>query len=112
MRLIDLKQDSPIVDYALAVTEIELEAAKKEGLVAVKVLHGYGSHGRGGAILVELRRQLQRWKKQKFIKDYFGGDKWNMFDPITLEILQKDKTIYGDEDLNKANPGITIIYLQ
>ena len=35
-----------------------------------------------------------------------------MFDPTTLEILQKDKTIYGDEDLNKANPGITIIYLQ
>ncbi len=112
MRLIDLKQNSPTVDYALAITEIELEAAKKEGLVAVKVLHGYGSHGRGGTILVELRRQLQRWKKQNLIKDYFGGDKWNMFDPTTLEILQKDKTIYGDEDLNKANPGITIIYLQ
>ena len=35
-----------------------------------------------------------------------------MFDKTTMEILQKDKTIFGDEDLNKANPGITIIYVK
>ena len=29
------------------------------------------------------------------IKDYFGGDKWNMFDKTTFEILQNDKTIYA-----------------
>lgn len=112
LKLIDLKKENCSVDYALAVVEIEIECALREGTTAIKVLHGYGSHGRGGAILVELRKQLLIWKKSKFIKDYFGGDKWDMFDKTTMEILQKDKTIFGDEDLNKANPGITIIYVK
>lgn len=112
MRIVDLKKENCTVDYALAIVEIEVESSKKEGLCAIKVLHGYGSHGKGGAILLNLRQKLRQWKKSGFIKDYFGGDKWNMFDKTTMEILMKDKSIYGDEDLNKANPGITIIYLQ
>ena len=49
------------------------------------------------------------WKKQGKIKDFFGGDRWNMSDHTALEILKSDKTIYNDEDFNKFNPGITII---
>lgn len=111
MKIIDLKRENCSVDYALAIVELEVESAKRGGICAVKVLHGYGSHGKGGAILVNLRKLLLQWKKSGFIKDYFGGDKWNMFDKTTLEILMKDKTIYGDEDMNRANPGITIIYI-
>lgn len=111
LKIIDLKRENCSVDYALAIVELEVESAKREGICAVKVLHGYGSHGKGGAILVNLRKLLLQWKKSGFIRDYFGGDKWNMFDKTTLEILMKDKTIYGDEDMNRANPGITIIYI-
>ena len=97
------------MDYALAIVEIEIENAKAEGVSAIKVLHGYGSHGRGGVILVELRRLLQTLKKQGKITDFFGGDEWNMFSQRTLEILNSDKQVACDKDLNKANPGITII---
>lgn len=48
---------------------------------------------------------------QGFIIDFFGGDKWNLFDKDTQKILLLDKSIYNDEDMNKANPGITIIQL-
>ncbi len=112
MKFIDLKKENCPVDYALAIIEMEIESAKLDGTVAIKVLHGYGSHGRGGAILIKLRKQLEVWKRNKFIKDYFGGDKWNLFNSVTMEILQKDKTIYRDCDINNANPGITIIYVQ
>ena len=112
VQFIDLKKENATVDYALALVEIAIEGGKLEGQTVIKVLHGYGSHGRGGVILIELRKQLERWKRSKFIKDYFGGDRWNIFDPLTMEILQKDKTIYGDEDMGRANPGITIIYIQ
>ena len=111
LRLIDLKDDIYSVDYALAIVEIEIEGAKKEGLTAVKVLHGYGSHGRGGAIMLALRRQLRIWKKEGFIKNYFGGDKWDLFDEDSKQILLKDKSIVGDSDLGIANPGITIIQI-
>lgn len=109
MKCINLKENGATVDYALAVLEIEVEAMKKSGEVALKVLHGYGSHGKGGAILTAIRKKLRTWKKSGYIKEFFGGDCWNMFDKKAMNILELDKTIFNDEDLNKSNPGITII---
>lgn len=111
LRLINLKQDGYTVDYALKILEIEIEGAKREGLVAIKVLHGYGSHGKGGVILAELRKLLPVWKRNGFIKNYFGGEKWDLFDKDAQEILNKDKSISGDCDMGIANPGITIIQI-
>lgn len=111
MRLIDLKDNVYSVEYALAIVEIEIENARREGLTALKVLHGYGSHGRGGAIMLNLRRQLRLWKKSGFVVNYFGGDKWDLFDKDSQKILMQDKNIVGDEDLGRANPGITIIQI-
>ena len=111
MRCLNLKENGATVEYALAVLEIEIESAKKAGEVAIKILHGYGSHGRGGAILNELKKQLRIWKRAGFIKDYFSGDKWNISDEKTINILNLDKNIFGDEDLNKSNPGISIIQI-
>lgn len=56
LKLVNLKDGEFNVELALATVEIEIEQAKKEGVVAIKVLHGYGSHGRGGIIAFELRK--------------------------------------------------------
>ncbi len=111
LRLIDLKTEGYSVEYALAILEIEIESAKKEGLVALKVLHGYGSHGVGGAIMLAVRKNLALWKRSGFIADYFGGEKWDFFDKDTQKILMQDKSITGDSDMGHSNPGITIIRL-
>ena len=108
LRLINLKEGYSL-EQALAILEIEIESAKKEGIIAIKVLHGYGSHGKGGIIRKSLLPLLASWKKSKFIIDYFSGDKWNIFDEDTKRILNKDKTIYNDCDISSSNPGITII---
>lgn len=112
LKVLNLKEDNPSVEIALAMVEIEIERCKFDGCVAIKVLHGYGSHGKGGKILIELRKKLRVWKKGGFIKDYFAGDKWNIFDKDAFDVLQKDKSICGDVDLNKANPGITLIIVK
>lgn len=109
LEIIDLKKENCTVEYALAIVEIEIERASLAGTKVIKVLHGYGSHGKGGLIFLNLRKVLSIWKKQGKIKDFFGGDKWNMSDHTALEILKSDKTIYNDEDFNRFNPGITII---
>ncbi len=111
LKFINLKENNPTVDYALAVVEIEIENAVKENVSVLKILHGYGSHGKGGAILLQLRKRLATLKKQNKITDYFGGDKWNMFDEKTMFALGRDKSIALDEDLNKSNPGITIVII-
>ena len=108
LRLVNLKEGYS-VEQAIAILELEIESAKKEGVVAIKVLHGYGSHGRGGVIRKTLLPLLSAWKRSKFIKDFFGGDKWNMFDEDAKRILMKDKSIFNDCDISNSNPGITII---
>lgn len=112
LRLINLKEEGFTVEYALAVLEIEIEGAKREGLYALKLLHGYGSHGRGGVIAKAVKRQLALWKREGFIVDYFGGDKWDMFEPKTQNILNLDKSIYNDCDIGHANPGISIVQIR
>lgn len=112
LRFLNLKEDGWTVEYALAILEIEIESAKREGIVAMKLLHGYGSHGKGGVIAQAVRKQLALWKRQGFIVDYFGGDHWDMFDPKTKTILELDKSIYNDEDFGHANPGISIVQLK
>lgn len=111
LKAINLKEFSPNIEQALAMVEIAIEEAKKDGSSVIKVLHGYGSHGHGGVILINLRKMLNNFKKQGKIHDYFGGDIWNIFNERTLFALNRDKSISGDEDLNKSNPGITLIVL-
>lgn len=111
MWTINLKKENPPLDVALAIIEIELEKAIFSQEIAVKILHGYGSHGKGGVILIKARELLSQMKKERKIKDYLFGDKWNVFDDKTKKLLQKDKSLADDEDLNKNNPGITIVVL-
>lgn len=112
LKFLNLKEEGFTVEYALAILGIEIEGAKREGICALKLLHGYGSHGRGGVIAIAVKRQLSLWKRQGKIVDYFGGDHWDIFDKKTMNILNLDKTIYNDEDLGHANPGITIVQLK
>ena len=111
LRLLNLKEYNPTVEQAIALIQIEIEGCKKSDVSAIKVLHGYGSHGVGGAIFLELKRLLPSWKKQKYICDYIYGSQWNMFNEATVNLLNKDKSII-DEEINHSNPGITIIVLK
>lgn len=112
MWVINLKENSPPLDLALAQIEIEIEQASFAGEKVLKILHGYGSHGRGGIILIESRKLLSNMKKQGRIQDFFFGDRWNIFDERTKRLIMQTKTLADDEDLNKNNPGITIVVLK
>lgn len=110
IKTINLK-DVGQVESAIAILKMEIEQAKKETITILKCIHGYGSHGHGGVILKSIRKELSLLKRQNKIRDFFNGDKWNLFEKEVVEILSKDKTIVMDEDLNKNNPGITIVVI-
>ena len=110
MKTINLKETGASKEDCVILMEVFLQEAKNEGEVAVKLLHGYGSHGKGGAIYLAVREKLSFLKRHKKITDFFGGEKWNLLDKDTIGTLLKDKNCL-DEDLNKSNPGITIVIL-
>lgn len=110
MRTFNLKELGASRQDSVILVEMFLEEAKLEKEVVVKILHGYGSHGVGGVLFTAVRERLEVLKRQGKIKDYFGGEKWNLLDSDTREALFRDKSCL-DEDLNKSNPGITIVVL-
>lgn len=109
---LNLKENSPSVDEAMAILEINIDICKKSGVKVLKVIHGYGSHGVGGAICLELRNRLRNLKKQEIIKDYLLGSEWDISNEKCFNILTNLSDHYTDKDLNNNNPGITIVVLQ
>ncbi len=110
-KTIDLKEFKPTVELALYEVEREIQLAKASNIFAIKVVHGYGSHGVGGAIFSALRQKLKTLKKQGKIYDFLNGDDWNIFNAKAKLILEKCDLAALDCDLNKNNPGITIILI-
>ena len=117
-KTINIKEDHPTVELALANLEIEIEVARFEGCKVLKVIHGYGSHGVGGAICLELRRYLRQLKNQNKIKDYLYGDEWDISNEKCFQVkesIEKIKKVcpdlLGDVELFYINSGVTIILL-
>lgn len=110
-KVLNLKENSPTVDEAIANFLIELEVCTLEGVKVLKVVHGYGSHGKGGDICRELRKVCFNLKKQRKIQDFMFGNDWDMSNEKCFNILTNLKGHFNDEDLNHSNPGITIVVL-
>ena len=106
----NVKEDKPTVELALANIEIEIERCRSEGVLVLKVIHGYGSHGTGG----EIKRNLERWlvvkKKQGFIKDFVKGTEWPT-SPKAEKIKKYCPDVLGDMELYFINPGYTLIVI-
>ena len=107
---IDIKKDQQTVLMALAQFEIELEKCQLEGLKAIKVLHGYGSHGQGGIIKKELHKKLKSLEKQKKILTFIPCEKWDLTDKS--KIIEIEPELIADQDLKFPNSGITIVILR
>jgi hypothetical protein len=75
----------------------------------VKIIHGYGSGGKGGTTR-ELVRNWAFHHRERFRAIIYGDD-YSVHDPATQE-LRKEIGQYPDTDLTMANPGITIIWVK
>ena len=89
--------------------ELECEKARAIGAKCFKVLHGYGSHQRGGSICGEIRKVLPRMKRQKKICDYVYGCDFCLANSKAARLVFECPPLANDEDFNAQNPGITII---
>lgn len=107
-KVLNLKENQPTVELALALLEIEIEIAKREGCYAMKIIHGYGSHGVGGEIKRALKFWLMRAKKRGLIRDYVKGEQWTA-SAVAEKIKKQCPEVMGDPELYFANAGVTII---
>ena len=90
----------------------EIKRAKREGVKVLKVIHGYGSRGQGGALCVRLRKSFGLRKMEGVIKEFIAGEDFSIFNEAVLDLLEAVPELRGDRDLGTTNEGVTILWLK
>jgi hypothetical protein len=112
IRICNIEADLPTLDDARRRVIDELKRAKREGVRALKVIHGYGSSGKGGALCVGLRKSFGLRKKEGAIKEFIAGEDFSIFNDAVLALLEAVPELRGDPDLNATNQGVTVVWLK
>jgi len=111
IKIVNLEEGMPTVDQARLRMEFELELARRGGYHAVKLIHGYGSSGVGGALRTELQKTLRLAARARALRAFIAGEDWRVSDETTWELLKRFPEWKQDSDLGRNNFGISIIVL-
>jgi hypothetical protein len=102
----------PSLDDARRLVIEEIRKSKREGVRVLKIIHGYGSTGKGGTLNHGLKKSFALRKKEGVIKDFIPGDNFTIFNPVVLELLEAVPELRGDPDLGATNEGVTVLWLK
>ena len=101
----------PLVQRALDRLEGEISVSSGLGFKALTLIHGYGSSGTGGAIKTAVHHQLQFFRLQGRIKEIIPGEEFEGRSGRGRQLLRRFPFLNEHRDLNRANPGITLVIL-
>ena len=112
VRTLNIEESFPTLEAARQQIIDEIRKAKREGLLVLKVIHGYGSSGKGGTLCFGLRKSFKLRKKEGVIRDFIAGEDFSIFDEKTMRLLEAVPKLRGDPDLNAINEGVTFLWLK
>lgn len=101
----------PTVALALSLLGDALRIARRERYAAVKIIHGYGSSGEGGAIRTAIQAELMQRVRNGEIRAFIAGEDWRISDERSWALLQADRGLKLDSDLGRGNKGISLVVL-
>ncbi|MGN1030328.1 MAG: Smr/MutS family protein [Butyricicoccaceae bacterium] len=111
LRVINLEDDRPTVKEAIRRLQLEIRLAKSQDISVLKVIHGFGSTGKGGKIRPAVHQELERYLSRGAIGAYIPGEKLSIFDERTRQAINACPAFRKDQDIDRWNSGITVIVL-
>jgi hypothetical protein len=111
MKTVNLEAGMPTVPAALARLEDVLRAARKEQCAALKIIHGYGSSGAGGALRQKLQAELAQRALRGEVRAFIAGEDWRISNQDSWELLNACPELRKDPDLGRGNKGISVVVL-
>ncbi|MBQ1675663.1 MAG: Smr/MutS family protein [Oscillospiraceae bacterium] len=112
IRELNLELGHPTADEALRRLSAELVACRHMHTPLMKVIHGYGSSGKGGRIRTACRKYLEQAQRDGFIVCYIKGESFSIFDEVTRQYLNTYPLLRQDRDLDRENRGVTFVFLK
>ena len=111
MRTVNLKSGMPDVDTARRRLIAELDSARRNRQRLLKIIHGWGSSGEGGKLGSAIRKSLRLRLKEGKLAFVLPGERFSSDTNEGRDFVQRNPSVRGDRDFNRANPGITVIEL-
>lgn len=110
-RLVNLEKGRPLVHQALTRMEMEIQTAASQGFKVLTLIHGYGSSGAGGAIKAAVRHHLSFFRHQGRVRGIVFGEDFESRSGRGRQLMRRFPILMDHRDLNRANPGITLVIL-
>ncbi len=111
LREINLEQGLPYASDAVRRLTFEIHHSKDLCCTVLKIIHGYGSSGKGGKIRLASRERLDFLQRKRVIKGYIPGEHFSIFDENTRNAFLLCPELRKDHDLERGNNGVTFILL-
>jgi hypothetical protein len=111
LRVINLEDGLPTVEQAVKRLNLEVMLARKQKIRVLKIIHGYGSTGKGGKIRVACRRELESMQRRGLVKFFVIGESLSIFDENTRKITALSPEFRKDSDIDRFNSGVTVAVL-
>ena len=105
---VNLEEGRPYVEEALRHMDRRLYEARKDGISVVRLIHGYGSSGTGGAIKQGVRTELAIALRLGTIKQYVGGEDYHHAE-VGRQLRSRFPELKDCLRTDQGNPGITLV---
>lgn len=112
VRTYNVEAGMPVLEEARRLVMGEIKRARRDKVRVLKIIHGYGSSGKGGMLCIGLRKSFGLRKKEGVIKDFFPGEDFSIFNQTVLTMLEAVPELRGDPDMNATNEGVTVLWLK
>ena len=106
---VNLELGRPSADEALRRLEHELVAKRHLRAKAMKIIHGYGSSGKGGRIRTASRKYLRAAQEQGRIYAVLPGERLTIFDEEARRLMARCPALRDDCDRERYNCGVTFV---
>lgn len=108
---LDLERGRPSADEALVRLRASLATCRRTGVKYVRVIHGYGSTGAGGAIRTAARAHLSGLRREGRLRGFLPGERFGPADPESVALAVLLPELKRLPDWAAGNPGISIVVL-
>ncbi|MCL2579205.1 MAG: Smr/MutS family protein [Oscillospiraceae bacterium] len=107
----NLEQGMPTVEQAIIRMDQAIRSAKSKRGKVLKLIHGYGSSGKGGAIRDGVQSALAAHQRAGRIRAFVPGEAFSPFYPESRAAVDICPELLRDRDYTRPNHGITIVVL-
>jgi len=108
---VNIKGTMPSADAAWKHLQGAIQGARVRGVRYLKVVHGYGSSGVGGAIRNRVRGGARKLADAGTLKGVVFGEDWGPFSAEARAWLEGEPGLRADADYGRENEGITVLRL-